>query len=119
MIRMLELSGTISKIEKANISNVDVIFFNSKDGKTGIRMELTRNINPFIEADPVKFIFDTKPIEKPDTEKLILNSYIYSISKNQEMNIIILTAGGLQIKIETPNEYDEFKTKRALTIQIF
>ena len=74
---MLELSGTIEKIEKSNISNVDILYFKTEDGATKIRMELTRTINPFNEADPVKLIFDTTPIENPKDQKLILNAYIY------------------------------------------
>jgi len=116
---MLELSGTIEKIEKSNISNVDVLFFKTEDGKTKIRIELPKTINPFKEANPVKLIFDTKPLENPDTQKLILNAYIYSINNGPEINTVLITAGGLQLKIETQNVYDDFKTKKDLNIQFF
>lgn len=116
---MLELSGTIDKIEKSNISNVDLLFFKTNDGKTQIRIELPRELNQFNEADTTKLVFNTKPIDKTDTQKLILNAYIYSIAKSTEINTILITAGGLQLKIETPNEYDDFKTKKDINIQFF
>lgn len=119
MISMLELSGKIEKIEKANISNVDLLFFKTDDGKTQIRIELPRELNQFKEADATKLVFDTNPTDKPETEKLILSAYIYSIAKGTEINTIIITAGGLQLKIETPNEYDDFKTKKNINIQFF
>ncbi len=114
---MVEITGTIERMEKANISGVDLLVFKSEDGKTQINLELTSKINPFKELDPVKMVFDTKQIDSPDTQKLILNAYIYSITKESEINTIVITCGGLQIKIKTPNDYDLFKTKKDLNIQ--
>lgn len=115
---MLELTGTIDKIEKSNISNVDLISMTTKDNQSKLTLELVKDINPFTEADPIKIIFDTNPA-KGDTQKLILNGYIYSIDKSDDLNKIIISIGGLQLKIETPNEYDDFKTKKDLNIQFF
>ncbi|NVM55891.1 MAG: DNA-directed RNA polymerase subunit G [Candidatus Helarchaeota archaeon] len=115
---MLELIGTIEKIEKSSISNVDLIFINTEKNQTQMRLELVNEINPFKEDETVKIIFDTKPASKND-QKLVLNAYIYSISKVQAINNIIISIGGLQLKIETPKEYDDFKIKKEINIQFY
>lgn len=115
---MLELIGTIDKIEKSNISNVDLIFISIEKNQTKLMLEMVSRINPFKEADPVKIIFNARPAIG-STQKIILNGYIYSIEKVDDMNKILISIGGLQLKIETPNEYDDFTTKKDISIQFF
>ena len=118
MIKVHEFTGTIEKIEKSNISKVDLVSISTDNNQTTMRMELVNEINPFKESDPVKLIFDTKPASE-SSQKLILNGYIYSIKKVQDIHEIDITIGGLQLKIQTPNEYHDFKVKQDISIQIF
>lgn len=118
MISILEFDGIIDKIEQSNITNIDIVFMKIEKNQTRMKLELVNKINPFKENDPVKIIFNTEPLSK-DNPKLVMNGYLYSITKNEAINKIIITVGGLQLLIETPENYPEFKTKRDIIINFF
>jgi hypothetical protein len=114
---MLEMSGTVEKIEKSNTSGVDLIPIKVENNQTQIQIELPHTTNPFKDAEPVKIIFDPKDVES-ESQKLILNGYIYSIKKKEGINEVLISVGGLQFKIQTPNQHDELSARRQIRIQI-
>ncbi|MHA1651883.1 MAG: DNA-directed RNA polymerase subunit G [Candidatus Helarchaeota archaeon] len=114
---MLELNGIVKKIEKTEITNVDLVYF-EVDTETEMTLEIVKRINPFKESEPITVIFNTQPSSK-ENPKLILKGYLYSISKNSENNKISISVGGLQLKIKTSKDYDEFKVRKELFISFF
>ena len=115
---MLEFNGIIEKIEAAQITNIDILSIKTDKNKAKLQLELVNRINPFSESDPIKIIFDAKPITKGNP-KLMVKGKIYSISKDQESSKILISIGGLQLKIETSEDYEEFKKKQDLNISFF
>jgi len=115
---MVEFEGKIAKIEKGRITNIDNISIQSDDNQIKLQLELVKKINPFKESDPVKVILDTekKLEEKP---KLILNGLIYSISKKIGVKTLDINIGGLRLRLETPEEFDDFKAKSNIFISFF
>ncbi|MFX1294160.1 MAG: DNA-directed RNA polymerase subunit G [Promethearchaeota archaeon] len=115
---MIEFNGIIKSIEKTEISKIDLISFEFKDGPNKMNLEMVKEKNPFKESDPVKIIFNTKPMTKNNL-KLVLNGYLYSITKDKDINKIHITIGGLQLQIETSKEYKDFKPKTNVIISFF
>jgi hypothetical protein len=115
---MVEFEGKIEKIEKAKITNLDIVTILSEDTQIKLRLELVKKINPFKESDPVKVLLDTKanPEEKP---KLILNGLIYSITKKEGAKIFDINIGGLRLRLEAPETFDDLKAKSNIFISFF
>ena len=115
---MVEFKGKIEKIEKARITNLDIITIQSEDNQIKLRLELVKKINPFKESDPVRVILDTekRPEEKP---KLILNGFIYSITKKEGVKAFDINIGGLRLRLDTPEEFGDLKVKSNIFISFF
>ncbi|MHA1266732.1 MAG: DNA-directed RNA polymerase subunit G [Candidatus Helarchaeota archaeon] len=113
---MLELTGVVEKIEKSSIRHIDLIYFTMDNNKTRIRLELPLKNNPFQEAQQITIVFNPSNLQR-ENQKLVLNGYLYSIEKKDDLNKILISIGGLQLIMETPNQYDELSTKKDLTIQ--
>ena len=115
---MVEFNGIIDKIEKSNISNLDIVTFKTENGQTQMRLELVNKINPFKENDIVKIVFDTKPISNEGV-KLALKGFIFSIKTQQKKKSILIPIGGLNLNIETSENVSEFKVKQNINISFF
>ncbi len=115
---MLEFTGVVEKIEKTHITNMDLISFNLQNNPTKMQLEMVTRINPFKVHDSVTINFDTTSNSK-DNPKLILSGYLYAIKKDQGINKIFISIGGLQLTLETSEDYEEFKTKKDLIISFF
>jgi len=115
---MAEFEGKIEKIEKAKITNLDIINMVSEDSQIKLRLELVKRINPFKESDPVKVLLDDKanPEEKP---KLILSGLIYSITKKEGVKTFDINVGGLRLRLDTPETFGDFKAKSNIFISFF
>jgi len=83
-----------------------------------MNLELTKKINFFKESDPVKLIISETP-HSANNPKLVLNGFLYSVTKKEAVYEILISIGGLQLKIETSNEFEELKTKKDLVLSFF
>lgn len=113
---MLELTGKVTKIEKSNISGVDFIYFSTHNDKTQIRLDLPKKQNHFKQDDPVKIVFNPDDVNN-ESQKLLVNGDIYLVKADQDPQIIMISIGGLQLKIETSVSYDELLVKKPVKIQ--
>ncbi len=115
---LLEFDGSVTKIEETNVTNVLKIFFDFESESTKMSLELAKQINPFKESEPVKIIFDTEP-HRENEPKLILNGFLYSSSKKEDIYQVFISIGGLQLKIDSSNAFEELKTKKDLVLTLY
>lgn len=115
---MVEFEGKIEKIEKSRITNLDIISMMSEDNQIKLRLEFVKKVNPFKESDSVKIVLDTvaNPEENP---KLILNGFIYSITTKEGVKTFDINIGGLRLRLETPEDFGDFKAKSNIFISFF
>jgi hypothetical protein len=115
---MIEFAGFIEKIEQSKITNIDIIHMNFEKNHTKMKLDIVNKINPYKENDPVKIIFHNEPLLK-ENPKLVVDGYLYSITKKEELNKILITISGLQLVIETTENYKDFKARSEFIINFF
>ena len=117
---MITFSGNIEKFEDAESIGNRIIIIRSKKDNIELKIELPEKILFFNgeTKDEINIMISNDEIKKEDL-KILIEGSVYSVEEKDELTTILVSMGGLPVRLRLKSPQKEFKPRSKFVIGMY